>query len=809
MQSIRDAYHNDPHQAEIKEAFDHLNKIQEETMKLNKEANYHTQPLSNLIDFYGWKDYVPLKGNPHVSIHDDRFERQGKRVGGEFNEYAEKAEGRDSDSISPILQTVADAGHAASRAGRAGITQTIKNMIDQGHINGRLQKTVTFLDRYNGLTKEDIQGENKVFHYKDNGDIDILSLKDPKIVEAIKGYTNDVGKFWKGLNAVTSAVGSLHTRYNPAFGPYNMVRHMMTSGLMVGAERGGYFGGPMSAAQFISVVATKIATGGLYRAGRIALALDDAAKLNSLATKHSFYKDAKDYLDIGGRTEYFNNFNIKNERDTLLAQVGTSRVIRTADQVKKFFDIYNNTFELAGRISAFGQVKSNIMSRYRAEGRDFKSPEAVRGINIEAAAYSKNLFNYEQTGKYGREAGALYMFLRPALTTATRSINALSPAFDTAQSRVSALPDNIRNDPEAVKRFIQDFKSKQQSARAMMATMIGSGIALYHVALLSSEKDEEGRNKVADDDMGMWTRNIRMPIGFAHDAIGKENDYLQIPWGFGLGSFGALGAQLGGVMEGHNSLISALTNMIPIALDSYMPLPVPKFDPVDHPLAYVIDSIVPAFARPFIEYGMNVDEFGRKIYNDRVSPFGDAYTGGDHLPEMYSAITKYMADATNQGINISPSTVHFFANSYLDGVSRIAHDGFGIALTAEGKKDFDAKRDIPILDSFIGKSSSYDTREFTDVQKEVVAKQAKLQMLKDRPEQFANYIDKHPNDQMIVSLYTQQVNGILKEVNKQIHMISADDSLSPKEKNELLKEMRQQRDFIYRGIIDTVRDYDK
>lgn len=461
-------------------------------------------------------------------------------------------------------------------------------------------------------------------------------------------------------------------------------------------------------------------------------------------------------------------------------------------------------FELTGRAAGFGVMKQHYISEMKAAGQDVTSPEAIRGINLKTTAYVKNLFNYEQVGKYGREAGALYMFLRPSLTTAVRSLDAIAPAFKTVDDAVTQLPESIRSDSLALEAFRKNYTNKQRSAKIVMAGMIGSGIALYHMALLGSDTDDQGRNKVADDDMALWTRNMRLPL-FRGSTVG--NDYVTLPWGFGLGSFGAFGAQVASIVEGHNTFKDALGNMIPIAMDSYFPAPVPKFNPVEHPIAFTITSMVPSFARPFIEYGMNVNEFGKQIYNDRTSAFSDAYTGGDYLPPLYGDATKFLADSTNGAIHIDPQTLHFFANSYFDGISRVAHDTYGIGQTLTGKKAFDVKRDIPVLDSFIGKSSSFDTREFAEISKEVAKKQNMLRMFKDNPDQLMKYQETHPNDEMVVKLYNQQMS-MVHEANKQINAIQSDQNISGKEKAEMVKELRDQRDWTYRGIIDTVRDYE-
>jgi hypothetical protein len=46
-----------------------------------------------------------------------------------------------------------------------------------------------------------------------------------------------------------------------------------------------------------------------------------------------------------------------------------------------------------------------------------------------AVEYAKNLANFEQVGRWGKQAGALFMFFRPAATGAVRAIEALAPAF--------------------------------------------------------------------------------------------------------------------------------------------------------------------------------------------------------------------------------------------------------------------------------------------------------------------------------------------------------------------------------------------
>jgi hypothetical protein len=36
--------------------------LQKATTELNKKANYWSKPVQSVVDFYGWENYIPLKG---------------------------------------------------------------------------------------------------------------------------------------------------------------------------------------------------------------------------------------------------------------------------------------------------------------------------------------------------------------------------------------------------------------------------------------------------------------------------------------------------------------------------------------------------------------------------------------------------------------------------------------------------------------------------------------------------------------------------------------------------------------------------
>ena len=244
-----------------------------------------------------------------------------------------------------------------------------------------------------------------------------------------------------------------------------------------------------------------------------------------------------------------------------------------------------------------------------------------------------------------------------------------------------------------------------------------------------------------------------------------------------------------------------------IGLDSFVPLPVSRINMVDHPAAFVVDSLMPSVARPFVEYTMNMNAFGQEIYNNRNSRYGDAYTGGDSIPELYKDVARGMVD--NFGVDISPNVLYFFANNYFDGMTRLAQNSYGLEQTLTGQKDFDLKRDAIFLESFLSTKSNVDQREYSRMEEAVRKKERMLNMFKTNPEKYAEYIIEHPYDKMIVDMYNRQINGSLKRLREQANQYRRMPGLSPKERNALLQPNREMQNLTKRMVtyqINTMLD---
>ena len=790
---------------EIEAVSQALKRVTELSIQLNKMANYHSQPTSNVIDFYNFQNYVPFKGKKGFTQIDDEFNIDSRRIGGDLQEGQNPFTGRLTESENPLLQALADGAGAAMRAGRKDLTLAIKNAVKDKLLIGKVKDKIKFEDRFLGdLSKQDIGGDNKIFHYNNDGTIDVIELNEPKQREAIRRSYRTTQPLIDTINMITSGIGQTHTRYNPAFAPMNFVRDALTNAFTLGAELG-----PAKAGQLLTAVASDVAGGGMFKSIKFSSLYSKGKfdKIRELAAKDQYYADLLEYIQLGGKVSYLQGLAAKGALDGLMKEIGRSGVLKTKDQIDKFIDIYNDMFELSSRAATYRMLKDQFFAENKKSGKFKNDADALADAKIQAVEYAKNLANFEQVGRWGKEAGALFMFFRPAATGAVRAIEALAPAFrllppgmggfDEAAFREEAVAQG--RTPEQIDKAVKKMMQEANNAAYMATGLIGVGVAMYMMALMMAGEDEEGRNKVVTDDMARWTRNARFHIP-GTDII------IQIPWGFGLGAFAAAGAQIASIGAGKTSLADAFSNVATIGLDSFLPLPISRISPIDNFPAFAMDSITPSAFRPFFEYVMNLDGLGREIYNNRQSRFGDAYTGGDNIPEMYKKAARELFDATNGAVDWSPNTMYFFASNYFDGMAKMASSATNVGLSVAGEKEFDLKNDVVFISSFIGSKSNIDAREFSSVEKKVQELEKRINALKDRPEQLDKFMDANPDAYAAVQFYNSQVNGSLRQIRAAANQVRASKELSIKERKEQLKELTTMSNQVKHQLVLVFED---
>jgi hypothetical protein len=114
-----------------------------------------------------------------------------------------------------------------------------------------------------------------------------------------------------------------------------------------------------------------------------------------------------------------------------------------------------------------------------------------------------------------------------------------------------------------------------------------------------------------------------------------------------------------------------------------------------------------------------------------------------------------------------------------------------------GEKEFNAKTDLMVLDSFIGSKSNFDAKQWSKIEDDLKERQKIVNMLKEnKPAQYAEYLAAHPLDQMLVDMYEKDVNGQLRDLRAQANQFRAMDGLSPKDRKAIIDAIVMQQNLV-------------
>ena len=822
-------YKTHKNKAEIDKVITLMQELHKQTTILNKKGNFWSQPVSNRVMFYGWDNYIPLKGKPNDDL--DYNEIATRRTGGkEFQEVTGEMQGRESIGDNPILQTAYDAVRSTIRASQPNLMLAIQNNLDkgkynpngQGIIKGIVEQHLTFEERTQ-IDMGVLKGGVRMLKYNSDGSIDVLIVNDERYRDSIRKTFEQSQPLWDLANKVTGAIAQGHTRYNYNFAPLNFVRDALTNSFIIGADLG-----PTKAIKFLSAVSRIVATGGMYKAMQVAFVFNsgkpkDIAKLKSLTdpvTGSQFSRDMVEFIQGldgeggGGMVSHLSGLSMKSAFQEVYDKTNRTGILKTKDQIDKFVDTWTNMFELTSRTAAFIVAKEHYLAINNKNSKmssETAYADAVRG----AIVFAKNLANFEQVGEAGKKMGALFMFFRPSATGAVRAMQAVAPAFNFYKDMTDNLPDVIKNNPVALAEYKATYAQRQKNARIMVASLIGLGFMAHTMAKMMAPDDDQGRNAIDTDDMDRWTRfaRIHIPDGLSESLGLGKNVIFQIPWGFGFGAFAAAGAQMSAMYDGTTSVRKGLTNIATsIALDSFVPLPISKIPATEMPGAFVLDSITPSVIRPVLGFVMNLNGLGQNIHNEANRRMGDAYTGGDNIPEIYKDAARGIANYSVGSdilpiLDWSPNSLYFLANSYIDGLARIAETTYGISNLAEGRKEFVAKTDLPLMGSFFGSKVNIDAQQFDKAEQQIKQIAGYIKQFDSDSEQGDKYDNKYPFHRGLVEYYDSEVQGKLKDLRAEANVVRLDTSLSPRQRAMELKMITMEANVVKNDMLENFKDY--
>jgi hypothetical protein len=814
-----DNFNKNPEQKKIMDAIlKEVRELSDVTIMLNKQANYWSPQVDNLVNFYGYENYVTYKGKPEKEEDADLFYGGEQRLGKELQQKEFTQEGRYTLPDNPILSMMADASIAAARTGRKDVSKTLYNLVKTRLINGEIEKIVPFADRYK--LKEDselyklMNQQNVFLHYMPNGEVAVISVKDEKLRNSLRKTFKNENWALDTLQYITSRMGQMHTRFNVAFAPKNFVRDMLANAFNISVDMS-----PGAAANYVGAIANYMTSGvvknGFVKSGLVAKAFYEGGadptknpKIKALiaSDKSGYVKDLVDYLQNGGDIAYVSSFTAKGQFSDLLDKnqrgpQGT--VLKTKEAIGKFFDIYQAGFEFTTRAAAFKIRKAEEMGKLMAKG--MSRAEAEKAANKPAAAFAKGLANFEEKGLNARELGSWFMFFSASATGAVRVIEPLAPAISSvfggykkaADRAWSELPKELK-DKGNREEFNKKFIEQATRGKNTVAVISGVGVAVYYLSYLMAGQDDFGRNRVATDDMSRWMRDARFFVG---DGI---NDIITIPWGFGMGAFAALGAQFASLGVSDTKFTDVMANSVPILMDSFLPVPISKGSIKDNPLEFFVDSLMPAPARPLVEFAMNYNSLGQEIYNNRQGPNGSVYTGGDNVPKLFKDASAFMFE--NFGARFGPNEMHFLASAYVDALSKAGVAGWNLfAIGAEGDRSTmeRLKQDSLLFSGFVGTRSDYDARTWNKIEKDLKARSDMLSELeKANITAYYEYLADNPLDEFLVVQYKKDAGGELKKLRSEGNEIRTNTDYDYATKRALLEMNRAEQTLLKKQLVD-------
>jgi hypothetical protein len=803
----RDQYYaalNGPHGAELAEVMRTEKALRDKVTDLNFRNGQLGQHFSNAVAFQGRQHYYSLKGDMERYGFDFM---NGSRLGSQNSHIQAELGGRGTISDNPYTQTFADANVALSRYDSKEFLDELYKRAKAGTLKDRDGKRVLKVLPPVELGKrrayelpEGVTPAEIVLRANEEGGYDVMQIKNKEWREAIKGLISTQSMpmtlLGKGTRFITAGV----TRFNPGFAPINAIRHLATNIGNIGAEYGA-----VTAMKVATRFATQLVQGSPFKAARAAhlIATNNTAELTRLAQNDSFYANINDWYTKGGRISWNSAYTNETASRKLVDEVQHSGMFaKSKESLEYVADIWNNIFEFMNREAAFDVLKK----KFAEEG------STGEVLNKRAASITKNLLNLEAAGRYSKDMASWFGLFKAEATGAARQIDALmTPLFTTPEKWIA---DNYGtlNGPDKQK-ALEFWKERRTNAILMSMAAMGFGYAAHKMARAVAETDDEGRNLVGEDDKAQWVRNLRVPttiLGPLKDKLGPNDKFINIPWGFGTGAFASIGAQISMLEDGDVKPVQAAQHMISAAKESFMPIPLEDWGLFNHnPMGWAIASAAPTVVKPMLYYAWNADAFGRQIYNTRTGKYGEAYSGGDYVPEMFKSLSKALFDATDGAIDWSPHSLQFYANNYVQGVANIAGAVTGNYQNLMGEKEFDIKTDLPVFSSLVGKQTDSDAREYSDTETEIKKMKARLSALKntDNDDAYDRYTDKNPNAEMLVKRYDMVKNKIDK-INAKLNELRATGG-SAKETREDREDLRAIRSSYMKDLNDDFKEYTK
>ena len=337
-------------------------------------------------------------------------------------------------------------------------------------------------------------------------------------------------------------------------------------------------------------------------------------------------------------------------------------------------------------------------------------------------------------------------------------------------------------------------------AWTLSAGLFKAGMAAYAMSVLMSDKDKEGRNRIAVGKKNAWIRNINF-------AIPGTNKMLSLPVGFGPGSIIALGAQTAALMMGHQSVSEYLGNCMRTGAEMWSPIQPSEISPTQHPMQFLEDTVAPTPLKGAFETAMNMNSQGTPIYNTRTSKLAESISGGSTVPQMYKDISGWLY--RDFGYDYPPNLLYFDTNAYLDGAGEMASQAYELQQGLKHMINKDTGKSVDpkvFLGSFVRNSNNYDSENYSAVGERIDDLAKGLGTGKLDAKVLERMARQHPEAAAAVTAYRSNLR-LINQIEHEIKVLRANPNLPTDVKNEIIEARQVELELQKRIAVEKVKPF--
>ena len=194
----------------------------------------------------------------------------------------------------------------------------------------------------------------------------------------------------------------------------------------------------------------------------------------------------------------------------------------------------------------------------------------------------------------------------------------------------------------------------------------------------------------------------------------------------------------------------------------------------------------------------NTSGFGYQIYQE-TNRYGQAYAGGDNVPQMYKDAAMWLSDATGKESDLSPNGLYFFSNNYLDGPGRLLHNIYEADLILKNKQIKNVNtvtKATMVLDSFISTKTEIISEDFQKTKNKLNNEFKKLASYKLDADKgkpgLSEYLAKPENAsiELAETTWNQQIAGDLQNLQSELNALRVASEIPLKIRNQKIKDKK-------------------